>query len=454
MAAFLVMMAVLLGGASTACAAVSITQATGGEAISADTNTTNGIATWTTLTGPTVSEGAFRDFPNSGTFILNAPSGFSFNTGATVTATISRYAGTGTCFRFTSTTATPTASTVTFTLNARDGGSNTTRCQVVFSNMQVRPTVGTPLASGNIVKTGTASVSGITNGVTSFGTLTEVAGALDHFSFAAIGTQVAGTPFSITMTAKDAYNNTVTSFAGSVDLSTTAGAIIPTQSSTFSSGVRTESVAVSQAGTGKTITALDHGGTGTSGTSSAFTVNNPVPTTTGISPSTKSSGEAEFTLTVDGTNFNPSSVVYWNGSARTTTYVSPTRVGAIVLASDVAAAGAFPVTVGNPTPGGGTSNSQTFTVVQSATKFVILPPASGTVDAPIVVTIQAQKPDDSVDTNYQHDVTLHATGSAIGDGIVDIVNGIGTIAISDTVAETVTLSLSDTELTNLDVSST
>ncbi len=453
-AAFLATVVLLLGGAVTAFAAVSVTQATGGEAISADTNIANGTATWTTLTGPTVSEGSFRDFPTSGTFILNAPSGFSFNTGATVTATISRYAGTGTCFRFTSTTATPTASTVTFTLNGRDGGSNTTRCQVVFSNMQVRPTVGTPLASGNIVKTGTASVSGITNGVTSFGTLTEVAGALDHFSFAAIGTQVAGTPFNITMTAKDAYDNTVTSFVGSVDLSTTAGTIAPTQSSAFSSGVRTESVTVSQAGTGKTVSALDHGGTGKSGTSSAFTVNNPVPTTTGISPSTKGSGEPEFTLTVDGTNFNASSVVYWNGSARATTYISPTRVGAIILASDIAAAGTFPVTVGNPTPGGGTSNAQTFTVNQSATKFVILPPASGTVDAPVVVTIQAQKPDDSVDTNYQHDVTLHTTGSAIGGGLVDIVNGVGTMAISDTAAETVTLSLSDTELTNLDVSST
>ena len=200
--------------ASTAYATVIVTPTTGGESISADTNTTNGVATWTTLTGPTIREGAYRDFPASGTFILNVPSGFSFNTGAAVTATITRVAGTGTCFRFTSTTATPTTSTITFTLNARDGGSNTTRCEVVYSNIQVRPTVGTPLATGNIVKTGTANVSGITASVTNLGTLTEVPGAKNKLTFitqpsaaALVGTDFATKPL---IAVQDQYSNTIT----------------------------------------------------------------------------------------------------------------------------------------------------------------------------------------------------------------------------------------------------
>ena len=93
-------------------------------------------------------------------------------------------------------------------------------------------------------------------------------------------------------------------------------------------------------------------------------------------------------------------------------------------------------------------------VIPVATKFVILPPTSGTVDAPIVITVQAQKPDNSIDTNYQSDVTLNTTGSATGGGLVDIVNGVGTLNISDTLTETVDLSLTDSESTNLDVSST
>ncbi|MFZ2167662.1 MAG: MBG domain-containing protein [Minisyncoccia bacterium] len=97
---------------------------------------------------------------------------------------------------------------------------------------------------------------------------------------------------------------------------------------------------------------------------------------------------------------------------------------------------------------------RSFSVLVAATKFVIIQPANGTVGTPVTVTVQAQKSDNSVDTNYQSDVTLNADGSATGDGLVDIVNGIGTRDISDTVAETVNLSLTDSQTTGLDVSST
>src|SRR5207249_3191744 len=103
------------------------------------------------------------------------------------------------------------------------------------------------------------------------------AGVLDHFKVEAAGggniaTQTAGTAFSITITAQDANSNTVPSFGGTVDFSTTAGTITPVTSGTFSGGVRTESVAVTLAGAGKTITATRTGGSET-GTSNAFTVN-------------------------------------------------------------------------------------------------------------------------------------------------------------------------------------
>ncbi|HSD13002.1 MAG TPA: hypothetical protein VLC10_05570, partial [Patescibacteria group bacterium] len=93
-----------------------------------------------------------------------------------------------------------------------------------------------------------------------------------------------------------------------------------------------------------------------------FTVNNPVPTTTSISPSSKNVGDIAFTLTVNGTNFISSSVVKFNGSSRTTTFVNSAQLTASIPASDLLSAGTFAITVFNPTPGGGTSNSQTFTV--------------------------------------------------------------------------------------------
>jgi len=96
--------------------------------------------------------------------------------------------------------------------------------------------------------------------------------------------------------------------------------------------------------------------------SPTVSVNNPSPTTTSISPASATAGGSAFTLTVNGANFNSSSIVQWNGSSRTTTFVNSTQIIAAINASDIASVGTFAVMVFNPTPGGGTSNSQTFTV--------------------------------------------------------------------------------------------
>ena len=65
---------------------------------------------------------------------------------------------------------------------------------------------------------------------------------------------------------------------------------------------------------------------------------------------------------MDGTGFTPASVVRWNGAARTTTYVSRTRLTVSIPAGDVAAAGSATLTVSNPAPGGGVSAGQDFEI--------------------------------------------------------------------------------------------
>ncbi|MBU4176146.1 MAG: DUF5719 family protein [Actinomycetia bacterium] len=96
--------------------------------------------------------------------------------------------------------------------------------------------------------------------------------------------------------------------------------------------------------------------------SKSFTVDNPVPVTTSLSPERKVAGQAGFTLTVNGTNFVDGSVVCMNGSDRTTAFSSANRVTASIPASDITTVGTADVTVHNPAPGGGTSIPQTFTV--------------------------------------------------------------------------------------------
>ncbi len=105
-------------------------------------------------------------------------------------------------------------------------------------------------------------------------------------------------------------------------------------------------------------------GTPGGGTSNAlnFTINNPVPGITSLSPSSAVAAGPGFSLTVNGSNFVSGSVVNWNGSPRTTSFVSSTQLTATILASDIATVGNRTVTVFNPTPGGGTTSGLTFTV--------------------------------------------------------------------------------------------
>jgi hypothetical protein len=95
------------------------------------------------------------------------------------------------------------------------------------------------------------------------------------------------------------------------------------------------------------------------GTSSpqTFTTTNPAPSLANISPTSATAGGGDFSLTVNGNNFVPDSVVRWNGSGRETQFRSSTRLTATVLASDIALAGASDITVYNPPPGGGATSS-------------------------------------------------------------------------------------------------
>ena len=64
-----------------------------------------------------------------------------------------------------------------------------------------------------------------------------------------------------------------------------------------------------------------------------------------------------FTLTVNGTGFVPGATVNWNGSPRYTVFSSDSRLTAYILSLDIARPTTAWITVTNPSPGGGTSNT-------------------------------------------------------------------------------------------------
>src|ERR1022692_3866862 len=80
-------------------------------------------------------------------------------------------------------------------------------------------------------------------------------------------------------------------------------------------------------------------------------------------PSSAIPGGPGFTLTLNGAGFVSSSVVNWNGHARTTQFVSKTRLTAVIPATDIATAGTGWVTVTNPGAANPTSNVAFFSVV-------------------------------------------------------------------------------------------
>jgi hypothetical protein len=90
---------------------------------------------------------------------------------------------------------------------------------------------------------------------------------------------------------------------------------------------------------------------------------NAVPVITSLSPAAYPAGLGAFTLTVNGKSFVAGSIVRWNGSPRSTTFVNATQLRAAIGGADVTALGTAQVTVFTPAPGGGTSTASTFAVV-------------------------------------------------------------------------------------------
>src|SRR5206468_7179514 len=154
------------------------TPAAGGGAISADGAT----GTFTTLTGPAYSENAGGNV-GTGTILLNAPTGFVFDTGGTApTMLVTRLTGSGsngnningvssgTAVAMTSINSTQLVFTVT------SSSASGVTCKLTWQNVRVRPTAGTPLASGSLTRNGSASVAGLPTGA-NLGLLREVPGA-------------------------------------------------------------------------------------------------------------------------------------------------------------------------------------------------------------------------------------------------------------------------------------
>jgi hypothetical protein len=182
--AVLLVTAFLLVGGNSASAAVTVTGASGGASLSADTAANAASPAWTSLSAITITEGDSGDFAadTNVTLVLKAPAGFEFNTAAPpdiAPAADNDIASAEIVLT--------DASTITITLVVSNNTLLDTLTIGGAAAIQARPTLGTPLVAGKHIYRpdtggGTAAIAGATTSAdgssgSNFGDLTEVAGA-------------------------------------------------------------------------------------------------------------------------------------------------------------------------------------------------------------------------------------------------------------------------------------
>jgi outer membrane protein assembly factor BamB len=160
---------------------------------------------------------------------------------------------------------------------------------------------------------------------------------------------VAGSPFTLTINGSN--------FLATAMVTIGSTALTPTSvtSSTITVSVPASAIPVSGTAPITVTNSPTYGGTA----STSISVLNAAPTITSISPVSAPAGTAS-TLTVNGTGFYSNSVIVFNGTSLTTTFVSSIKLTATISASSMAIAGAVNVDVA--TSGAGTSNAKQFAI--------------------------------------------------------------------------------------------
>ncbi len=305
----------------------TITPASGGTGISIDTTSApGGSGAYTAISLPRIAEGAADDV-STGVHVLTLPAGWEFNTGQSVTISLTG----GTYMSLSSNQVTPASTTISFNVTHISSSSPDT---LTFSNIQVRPTATTAPASGNMLHSGAA----ISTTDTNYGTFSTVAGTINKLAFTTqpSASTTYGSIFAqqpVVKTQDQFGNDSVSGLAGSktvtVTLTTGTGTLQGTSSLDIGTG----------AGNGTTtFTNLTVGLTGAVGTGKKLTATS--------SPLTSAESDAfditAKTLTVSATGTNK---VYDASTTATVTLssdkfdgddVTPTSTSAVFVDKNVA----------------------------------------------------------------------------------------------------------------------
>ena len=114
-------------------------------------------------------------------------------------------------------------------------------------------------------------------------------------------------------------------------------------------------------------------------------INNPVPTLLSLDPSSKEAQSPQFTLTLTGNNFTPSSYVYWQPPSTfqpitlQAIFISVNKMTVMITPQLIQNPGIVTVSVFTPQPGGGTSPTQDFTITPRPSPTPVITSISPTI---------------------------------------------------------------------------
>jgi sugar lactone lactonase YvrE len=131
----------------------------------------------------------------------------------------------------------------------------------------------------------------------------------------------------------------------------------------------------------------------------AFTVENPIPTLGLMTPDSGVAGSGVFTLTLGGDNFTPASSVTFGSTVLATTFINSMQLSASIPASLLTTPGQFTVTVVNPSPGGGISAGLVFYLQGNGLRIDAISPnqlSQGSVHRIVTITGSEIQPGASV----------------------------------------------------------
>ncbi|OQX86855.1 hypothetical protein B6D60_05330, partial [candidate division KSB1 bacterium 4484_87] len=261
------------------------------------------------------------------------------------------------------------------------------------------------------------------------------AAALDYFEISSVGSpQTAGTPFSLTIWARDTYGNLVDSHTTPVNLFDNTGTISPVTTGNFSNGVWTGNVTITKSQTDVRITAS---GSGKQGVSNYFNVvPAPLERFSVSTIGTQAAGEP-FTITVTALDFYSNRVTDFSGTVDITDLtgtISPTVSGSFdqgqwsgaVTITQVMSSDRITVT---RTSGAQTGSSNLFDVVAGNVDHFLISAISSpqTAGSPFSVTITAQDANNQTVTTFTGTVNLYdLTGTLSPTVTGNFSNGIWT----------------------------